>query len=720
MKRLSRVLSVLLIFMALGSIIMTYISLGRGDDPLGPDPQTALKLILINLVLLLAVVAMVARRAYRLLTEMKSGSVGSRLQTRIVAMFSLVAIVPAIIVSVFSAVFFNFGIQSWFNDKVSNGLESSVAVAEAYLKEHQEIIRTDITAMSRDLERELYLADINPKRFQQIVSTQALLRSLTEAIVFQRNRIIAKSDFSFSIAFERLSPDELERAQNGEVVISTSDSEDKVRALIQLDPVTDTFLLVGRLVDPKVIGFMENAQGSVNEYRRLQTQISDLQIKFSIVFVLVSLLLLLLAIWAGMQFASRLMLPIVRLIGAAERVRVGDFTARVHEGPTNDELATLGRAFNRMTSQLEMQRTELVRANELIDSRRRFTEAVLAGVSAGVVALDSFHGISLFNRSAAALLTLPEDAALRNLPIEDVVPELGELLAEVEARPEKMAQRQISFVQKDRTLFLNVRVTAERLDGQIEGYIATFDDITELMAAQRTAAWADVARRVAHEIKNPLTPIQLASERIKRKYTKLVGSEEGENLGRYVDTILRHVGDIRHMVEEFVSFARMPTPKIREENLTEIVRKSLFSEQNSNPEIAYTANLKEEIHLACDGVQMGQVLTNLLQNAAQSLLPEGEEFTLLPEGGRHIWLDLHREADECLLTIQDNGPGFPPDKLHRVLEPYYTTRSKGTGLGLAIVKKIVEDHGGNLMLANREEGGARIVIRLPLHLPVKC
>lgn len=695
--RLARHFALALALCAVASAIATYTAVTQSSSPFGPDPKTVLALILTNLLLLIALLAVVTRRIIRLWAALRQGSVGSRLQTRIMAMFSLVTIIPATIVAIFSALFFNFGIQSWFDERVSTGLEESVAVAEAYLTEHKEVLRADAILTARDLNREIFSGIHNPAEFGQILSTQAFLRSLTDVVVFHGNRVLARTNLSFSMAFESLPQDALQRATTGEVVLLTDDP-DKVRALIRLDP-ENTFLVVGRLVDSKVIGHMEKAQGAVSEYNRLKGQISTLQIQFSVVFVLVTLLLLLAAIWYGMVFSSRLMVPITRLIAAAERVRAGDFSTHVETSLEEDEIGTLGRAFNRMTGQLELQRKELVAANRQLDERRRFTEAVLAGVSAGVIAMDSNQRITLHNRSAVNLLQLPAEETLEGKSCRDIIPEIGALLEAAQAAPDTLAQSDIILTRHGKTLTLQVKITVERYGDAIEGFIVTFDDITELVAAQRSAAWADVARRVAHEIKNPLTPIHLAAERLKKKYLPQITADK-ENYTKYTDTIAKHVKDIGRMVDEFITFARMPSPIFKRENIGALLKKSVFSEQVAHPDIQYIPEFPDQtLYVQCDERQIGQVFTNLLKNAAEAI-----ESHSLPEGV--ITIQVFERDRQCVVEIRDNGPGFPLEKMQKLLEPYVTTRARGTGLGLAIVKKTMDDHKAGLFLENNPQGGA--------------
>ncbi len=691
---------ILLVAAAITSGIGTYLAISHSSKRFGPDPYTVLGFLLVDLVLFLILALIVSRKLIGAWMKYHKGMGGTRLQTRIVLMFSLACSIPTIIVTVFSVMFFNIGIESWFDYRVSTAIEESVAVAEAYLSEHKEVIRADVLAMANDLNREAYDLINNPELFHKVVMAQAALRSLTEAVVFQQNKILAQTDLSFSFAFERLPPDIIAQAAKGEVVVLTSDQDDKVRALIKLDNYFDTYLLVGRFVDNKVLAHMETTQGAASEYQRLKSQVYDIQIKFAIIFIIVALLLLLAAIWFGMLFAGGIARPISRMVQATERVKAGDLTARVEEGPKNDEIATLARAFNRMTTQLDRQRSELIDANRQIDARRYFSETVLSGVSAGVIALDRNKKISLVNPSAQLLLRVTA-AGWIGKQFEEVLPEMYALLLQAEQSPNHIFQSEITMMREGRRLVLLVRVTVEKRTKEIEGYVVTFDDITALVAAQRSAAWADVARRIAHEIKNPLTPIHLAAERLKRKYSREV--KESEMFIKYTDTIIRHVGDIGSIVEEFVDFARMPAPVFASADLVELVRGVVFSQQCIGTGTEYRLEVSSPvIMLYCDASQIIRLVINILKNAEESIeVKHSEHAEETYKGIINITIRAEGEG-RCLLTIEDNGRGFPEELLDRLTEPYVTTRIKGTGLGLAIVKKIMEEHNGSLKLSNKE------------------
>ncbi len=712
---LGRKLAVGLGFAAIASGVATYVVL-TGSSPFGPDPQAVFGLLLVDLVLGLLLGAVVSFRLVRLWLERRRGAAGSRLHTRLVFMFSFVAVAPAIVVAVFSFLFFDLGVQAWFSDPVRTALSDSLIVAKAYTNEHRQLIRADALAMAADLNREAPSLIRNPSRFRQIVAAQAALRGLSEAIVFERGgRVLARSELAFSMAFQ-LAPDSaLEHAESGEVAIVNDDAYDRVRALVRLDHVPNAFLYVGRYVDPKVLSYVARAELAVDEYKRLEGERSGIRINFVLIFAVVALLMLLAAVWFALSFAARLMGPVSSLVGAAEQARGGDLSVRVPEGPVDDEIGTLSRAFNRMTTQLQAQRTELVDANQQLDTRRRFTEAVLSGVSAGVIGLDANGRINLPNRSATQLLDTDAEL-LAGQSLVNAVPEMASLLLAARSRPRRFAEGDISIARGGRRRTLHCRISAEARGDDLEGFVVTFDDITELVSAQRTSAWADIARRIAHEIKNPLTPIQLSAERLKRKYQQEITSDP-QVFSQCTDTIIRQVGDIGRMIDEFSAFARMPAPNFNVENLRDLVQQALFMQQVAHPNIEFVSTLPEgAVELMCDRHQTAQVLTNLLQNAADAINEEhlGEENA---SGGGKVEVVVVDDGATVSVEISDNGPGLPAEQRDRLFEPYVTTRTKGTGLGLAIVKKVMEDHAGELYLENRPGGGA--CARLVFHREVR-
>jgi two-component system, NtrC family, nitrogen regulation sensor histidine kinase NtrY len=710
-------LAIALSVASLAAGIATYAALTETAPFVGADATTITLLLTLDLVLLLLLTALIAQRVVRIILTRRRNQAGSRLHVRMVTVFTLLAVVPSLIVASFAAVFFYFGVQAWFSDRVRTSINESLAVAQAYLKEHQQVIKADVLAMANDLNREAIRIGETPSRFTQVVTAQAAIRSLSEAIVFDgTGRILARSGLTFSLSFEPISDDMLQQARQGEVVLRVSESDDRVRALIRLDNFVDTYLFVGRLVDANVLGHMTAAQAAVSEYNDLEGKRSGIQVTITLIFVVVALLLLMAAVWFGLNFASRLVKPISELIGASERVRAGDLTVRVSEAideeETDDELAILSRSFNRMTGQLDTQRRELVEANRQLDSRRRFTEAVLGTVPAGVVGLDQYGRLTLMNHAAQELLKLNALENLVGKPLIEVVPEMQELMANLTPSA-RISDGQIEIRhqgQPARTML--VRIACDSPDGEVRGYVVTFDDVSDLVSAQRKAAWADVARRIAHEIKNPLTPIRLSAERLRRKYQEEIKTDP-EVFTSCTDTIIRQVDDIGNMVDEFSAFARMPTPVMKPHDLRELCRQAVFMQSTGRGEIKFEQIMPPlAVTLDVDSRQVAQALTNLLKNAMEAI--EGRVTAApesLPKG--QIIVRLYQDLHNVIISVEDNGRGLPQEERHRLTEPYVTTRAKGTGLGLAIVKKIMEDHHGSIALNDREGGGAAVQLLFP-------
>jgi len=707
---LGRKATVVLAVAALASGVATYAAM-TGAPPFGPSGGNVLLLLNIDLVLLLLLAAIVAKQLVEVWTQRRRGLAGSRLHVRLVALFSLVAVTPTIIVAVFSYLFFSFGVETWFSERVRTALSESQAVAEAYLHEHQQVIRADVLAMASDLNRESYILNFNPQRLIQVVRTQAALRSLNEAEIFDNSgRILASAGFSLSLEFGLIPPWAMQLARSGDVAIITGDNDDRVRALVRLEQFPGAYLYIGRFVEAQVLNHMEQTQRAVAQYERLEGQRSGFQVTFALVFLMIALMFLFAAVWFGINFATQMVEPIGMLIAAAERVRGGDLAARVLEGSGDEEFASLSRAFNRMTTQLQNQQSELIEANHQLDQRSRFTEAVLAGVSAGIIGLDQVGRLNLTNRSASLLLATELDHFIGQ-DLADVVPEMAELFDTASRRPDRLAQSQIEIVRRGRNHVLLARIAAEQEEGEVKGYVVTFDEVTELLSAQRKAAWADVARRIAHEIKNPLTPIQLSAERLKRKYLREIRSDP-DTFSICTDTIIRHVEDIGRMVDEFSAFARMPAPTIKRENLLEICRQPVFLQRNAQTDIDFELVSSEPtLTVPCDARLVGQALTNLLKNAVESIQARAGDEGMLPRG--QIVVRIQVEDGHAVVAVEDNGKGLPQHERERLTEPYVTTRAKGTGLGLAIVKKIMEEHGGELALEDRPSG-AVVKLLFPL------
>ena len=697
-------------FLAAASGVGTYATFTNAG-PAGPDPKVILGLLYLNLTLLLMLGTLVAHRLVNLWIQRKQGSAGSRLHQRLVVLFSVVAVTPTIVVAVFSVVLFDFGIRSWFSERIGTAVDGSQAVAEAYLEEHRSNIVGDALAMANDLNREAAILLSRPHRLGQVLRAQATIRNLSEAVVFEgAGKILARTGLSLTFDFEPFSEEEFRKAQAGEVATITSDV-DRIRAIVRLDGFVDAYLYVGRLVEPQILAYIDRTEAAAAQYRELEGRRLDIQITFAMIFGVVSLLLLFSAIWFGLNLATRLARPVSELIEAAERVSAGDLGARVVEGD-DDELGTLSSAFNRMTRQLGAQRDDLVQAHREEDARRRFTEAVLGGVSAGVIGLDASGRIDLPNRSATRLLEMSL-SDLKGAQFQAALPEMSHLLVATRRYPTRRAEAQVELARGDRKITLLTRITAEMSNGKISGFVVTFDDLSALQSAQRKAAWADVARRIAHEIKNPLTPIQLSAERLKRKYLDRVG-EDPEIFESLTDTIIRQVEDIGRMVDEFSAFARMPTAVFEKTNVASLLREQISLQENAHSAISFQLDIPDTAWpVNCDARQIRQAVTNLLQNSVDSIQMRIDEI-----GGETglIQTQLSFDRHQVLIAVIDNGRGLLGMDRDRLTEPYVTTRAKGTGLGLAIVRKIMEDHEGEIRIFDHSGGGALAQLVFPATL----
>jgi two-component system nitrogen regulation sensor histidine kinase NtrY len=657
---------------------------------------------------LLLLILILAGRVIRVVLEHKRGAAGARLHVRLVVLFGVVAAVPAILVAVFATVFFNIGIQAWFNQRVQTALAESSQVAQGYLDEHTNDIRLDALGIANDLAQHGTIFLGNPDDFTSYLATQSALRGLTQAVIYvpTTGQVASSGGVLGSFGASVPNSTEIADAKGGQVVVTSSPDDTLESAVIELDNFTPpAVLLVERPIDPAILDHVNKTEAAVAEYKRLSKNRAGLEVSFALIFATVALLVLSAAVLIGLVIANQIARPIGHLMRAAERVREGDLEVRVPEKATGDEVAELSRAFNRMTGQLAAQRSELMVAYGQLDERRRFTETVLAGVSAGVIGLDAKGRIELPNRAAAELLGLDLQTKI-GVKLAEIAPEFGPLIDAVIAAPEKPATAELEHGPAMHKRVLLVRIGAEMIAGSPDGFIVTFDDVTELLSAQRKAAWADVARRIAHEIKNPLTPIQLSAERLKRRFSREITSDP-ESFNQCADTIVRHVGDIGRMVDEFSTFARMPAPIMKPETLERIAREAMVLQRVAAQSIDWQIVIEDtSLRAVCDRRLIGQALTNLLQNAADSVA--------MRPGARHVTLRVYAAANDAVLSVTDDGIGLPEQDRARLTEPYVTHKPKGTGLGLAIVRKIMEDHGGRLELDQAPDGpGAVVSLILP-------
>ena len=707
--RIRQRLGMILIIAAVVNSILTY-SVFTGSVPFLPaTPSVLLALLNLDLVLFLAVMILVARRVVRLWGERRRGMAGSGLHVRLVLLFSLVAGLPTVLVTSSSVLFLHFGLQGWFSQQVDKALTDSLTVADAYLKDQTRNIAEDTLAVAIDLREDFDKFTNDIDGLSKVLAR--FLRSLgfQAAIVFSPNGQVDARAGDLSTMAAEIVPDwAMADARKGDVAVVISNDGERIRGLARLNSEPERFLYVGRTVNIEIFRNISDIRAAVTRFKRLQAERGEIELTFGIIFAMLALLLVMSAIWFGLSFASRLASPIAALVEAAERVRAGDLEVQLKQMGDLGEFQTLGRTFNSMTTQLRVQRQELVEANRQVDQRRRFTEAVLAGVAAGVVGLDPNGRIRYPNRMAGQLLGIDFDQHL-DTPLIDLLPDVGPLIERAHWAFSARAEGQITFSTSEGTRTFLVRVTVET--GGDAGCVATFTDITDLLDAQRKAAWSDIARRIAHEIKNPLTPIQLSAERLKRRYLPQVETDP-ETFQLCTDTIIRQVDSLRQLVDEFSDFARMPTPKMAPFDLSVIALEGVTLQRNGFPSIAFTlVGADEPFPVVADAAQLGRVLTNLLQNAAEAIERRFEAEPDDPEPGQ-ITLTLSREGELVAIAISDNGAGLPGHLRDRLADPYVTTRAKGTGLGLAIVQRIANDHGGTLQFKDRAGGGAVVTVTI--------
>ncbi|MCT8974165.1 sensor histidine kinase NtrY-like [Microbaculum marinisediminis] len=679
-----------------------------------PDENAVAAALVVNLILVAGLGAIVAVEIGRLWLARRRGIAGAGLHLRILALFAVIAVVPAVIVAIIASVTLSRGLDTWFSERTKAIMQTSLSVADAYLREHGQVIRADILAMATDLERADAMYRDDPEQFQKFFTAQAAIRSLPAAYLLDENlNVLRRADIELKREFLMPPANAVEQAKSGEVIVIAPGVSNQVGAIKKLDDFDGAYLYVARSVDPLVINYLRLAQANIAEFSSLERRRFGVQIAFGLMYVGFAFILLLAAVWVGMGFANRLVSPVRRLIGAADQVAQGNLYVQVPIRNKEGDLASLSTTFNKMTTQLRSQRDDLLEANEELDERRRFIETVLAGVPAGVLGVDDAGAVSLANRSAAVLLGTSQEELLGK-PLTDELPELIPCIEQAWAQPSRLIHDQISVRRGGRDRTIAVRVATEVSATGHRGYVVTLDDITELVTAQRTSAWADVARRIAHEIKNPLTPIQLSAERLKRKYGKAI-TEDREIFDQCTDTIIRQVGDIGRMVDEFSSFARMPKAVIAPADIVETVKQAAFLMRVGNPEVDISLDLPETaISVPIDRRLISQAVTNIIKNAIEAISATDPDAN--GERG-HVAVTVGEANGWVTIDAIDNGIGLPSENRARLLEPYMTTREKGTGLGLAIVGRIMEEHGGRVELADAPsvaEGGHGAWVRLAL------
>jgi two-component system nitrogen regulation sensor histidine kinase NtrY len=709
--RLSRWLGLVAVLLALMSAVATFLVLAN-LTPIVPTGEVVLTLLLLNGLTILFLLAIIASEIWWVVQARRRGRAGARLHVRIVTLFSIVAAVPAILVAIVASVTLDRGLDQLFSRQTNSMIQNSAQIAEAYVRDHVQMVRADIIATAIELVRAKPLFDQNREQFHQFLTAQSGIRGLPAIAMVDKNvKIVDQSDVKLNQTFDIPPPEALAAVSDTEPNIQLFLDNNYIAGVLKLRGYNDIFLYVARLLDPRVVAQLQATRQNLNQFAELEARRFGIQVAFALMYTVIALIVLLSAVWIGLNFANYMVAPIRRLIGAAQIVSTGNLYVQVPTRSSEGDLAQLGETFNKMTHELRTQRDDIVRARDVIDSRRRFTEAVLAGASAGVIGVDAESRISILNRSAERLIARSEAQALGR-PLEEVAPELTELFTAARTGMQRLVQGQVTLNRAGRERNLSVRVTSEQSGDPERGYVITLDDITELVAAQRTSAWADIARRIAHEIKNPLTPIQLSAERLRRKYGALIKDDPGV-FHQCTDTIIRQVDDIKRMVDEFSQFARMPKPVIGSEDVSDMVRQVVFLQRVGNAEIDIEVEIAEDpMPARFDRRLVAQALTNIIKNAAEAIaaVPAGEL------GGRgHIAVSAVRDGNDIVIDVVDNGVGLPKENRSRLLEPYVTTREKGTGLGLAIVGRILEEHGGRIELhdaADRVPGQRGAWIRL--------
>ncbi|WP_128254160.1 sensor histidine kinase [Falsirhodobacter deserti] len=696
---------------ALGPVLTGLTLLFLGPLKLSSGSPALRLVLLTDLVYVLVVAALVMARVAQIVADRHSRSAGSRLHLRLSGVFALVALIPTILVAVFAVITLNIGLEGWFSDRVQRVVGNSLAAAQAYEAEHRQDLIDDARALAQYLDtakRTTFFLQDDQLRPILSQGQELVQRGLREAYLIDGGgELRTRGDRSYLFDFDRPTRAQIVQAQQDGVAVIQDWSHNEFRAIVHLEAFPDRYLYVTREVDGQILSLLDDTRETVHLYHQLEADRGRMLFEFALLYLGFAVILILAAVWLGLWFAERLSGPVGRLAGAAQRVGGGDLDVQVAEEDGDDEIAMLGRLFNQMTRQLKRQRDDLEHSHAQVERRRRLFDSVLYSVTSGVIGLDAQGRVDFINRAGRRLL----DMDSTDLPLDVAVPEFAPLFARLREMGGTV-QEELRISRKGKLESLLVRMSVRETPEGLEGYVIAFDDVTDLVSAQRLAAWGDVARRIAHEIKNPLTPIQLSAERIKRKFRPLVGDMAGD-LEQYTDVIVRQTNDLRRIIDEFSRFARMPEPDRREHDLVKILRDAAILQVGLNIK---TDLPDTPLVMDLDATMISQVLTNLLKNAGEAIEEAGKSTVkdYCPE----IRLSLCTEAEAAVIRIADNGCGLPPDR-SRLFEPYVTTREKGTGLGLAIVKKIVEEHGGTLSLTDapvfdgNDHAGAMAEIRLP-------
>ena len=679
---------------ALAAALIT-LAILLGFTPIEPVDHVVIASVVVNAIFVVALIALVGYELYRLIKARARGRAAARLHIRIVTLFSVVAIAPAILVAIIAFVTLNAGLDRWFGARTQEMVNSSINVAQTYLKENASYLQGQTISMANDLDRNRQLFALDRSGFAELMTRQARGRGLLGAFLIRGDgSVIVKADTEEADKLPAIPQDALEAAVSGRPTLIPPGRTNLVGAIIDLDQI-DGYLYTIRAVDPKVMAALNLMEQNAAEYRAMMEGRVSTQIAFGVIYLGFALIVLLAAIWAAIAVADRIVRPIRLLINAADNVASGNLNVVVPVRAVDGDVGSLSRTFNKMISEIRSQRDEILIAKDEVDDRRRFIEAVLSGVTAAVIGVEEDRTITIANPSTELLLGQSNEA-LVGRKLYEVAPDIDAVLTDARARNRKEFRKQIAMIEGGKERNLNVQVTREESHAGKESYVITMDDITDLMIAQRSTAWSEVARRIAHEIKNPLTPITLSAERLKRRYGRQINEDDRAIFDQCTDTIVRQVEDIGRMVDEFSAFARMPKPSKEKCDLRDILKDTVFLREMGDSHIRFIRDWGDEpLYGAFDSRMLGQAFTNLIKNAAEAIeaIPEGETRE---ENKIMIRARPDPDNDRIIVDIIDNGKGLPQENRHKILEPYMTMREKGTGLGLPIVKKIIEEHGGHL------------------------
>ena len=678
--------------------------------------------ILIDGIYLLLVISLVGYSIMRLFAARRAKSAGSRLHLRLSRVFAIVALIPTVLVAIFAVITLSIGVEGWFSENVRNVVSSSLSAAEAYKNEQSNDLKTDLSFIAKKLsdykKNNAFVSD-SDVRIQLMNSQKLVRRGLKEAYIIDGNaNLRSRGELSYLFGYEKPSLKNMKFAENFEILVIEDWANNEFRGLLRLKAYIDKYLYISKSVDGNILNLLDKTVASAETYNQMESQRERILWYYGLLYLGFATFVILSSIWLGMQFAERLSKPVGRLAGAAQRVGAGDFDVKVIEEAGDDEIAMLSRVFNRMTKQVKRQRDDLITANDITERRRRLFDSVLSNVTAGVIGLSSNGNIGFINSAAEKLLNLDANND-EGKNIQLAVPEFVNLYETIQKSDNETQQQEISLTRTGSMETLLVRISARiSKDNIIEGYVVSFDDVTDLVSAQRLAAWADVARRIAHEIKNPLTPIQLSAERLRRKFGPMVGEEEA-SLIQYCDVIIRQTNDLRKIVDEFSKFARMPEPNKRQINLTKLLVDVILLFEVSKSKIKITfINELGNVNAFVDETMINQAITNLIKNAGEAIVSKiSTSFSESFKPEIRVYLSSFGSGIE--ISIQDNGIGFPNKHRSRLFEPYVTSRENGTGLGLSIVKKIIEEHNGTLELLDADRFssdkhfGAKLRIKLP-------